>query len=142
MALIFISLLFVSSPNSTIAQSEKDSIEVLVDWEKNYATALEKAKVQDEVVFIYFWTDWCAPCQQLDEIVFSDAKLGPAINKYVSLKVNAEEGEGIKLRKKYNIGGYPNFLFLDKNGKEIGRIRGTRGNEEYLKLINNQGRAE
>ena len=138
---ILLLTLFLFSTQIEIAKTQhnKDSIKVIVNWEKNFETALKKAQENNKTIFIYFWTDWCAPCKQLDGIVFSDTLLGAAINQYICLKLNAEKGEGINLRNKYNIGGYPTFLFIDKNEKEIGRIIGTRSNAKYLTLIKNKG---
>lgn len=113
-----------------------------INFEKTgYTEAFNKAKQQNKVLFIYFYTDWCAPCKQLDAVVFSDPAIKAAINdNYVSLKLNAEKGEGIELSKRNNVGGFPTFLFVDIKGKEIGRIIGTRANNDYLIAIKSQGR--
>jgi len=117
-------------------------VQAQVNFEKQgYSEAFDKATQQNKILFVYFYTDWCAPCKQIDTLVFSDPAIRAAINdNYVSLKLNAEKGEGIKLAKRYQVGGYPTFLFLDKNARAMGRIVGTRGNSDYLTAIKSQGK--
>ena len=103
--------------------------------------ALLKAKENNKNMFVYFYTDWCAPCKQLDTIVFADPKIRKLLNdNYISLKLNAEKGEGLELNKKYNSDGYPTFVFIDSTGKLLGEINGTRSNEGYFTAIKSQGR--
>ena len=105
--------------------------------------ALAKAKSAQKNLFIYFYTDWCAPCKQLDTIVFHDVKIKEWLNsKFICLKVNAEKGEGIMLDSTYNIGAYPTFLFLDSIGSKVGIVKGTRSNEDYLTIIKSNSRED
>jgi thiol:disulfide interchange protein len=108
-----------------------------------YDGALEKAGRTNKLVFIYFYTDWCVPCKQLPGIVFVDSLIRSAIeSKYVSLKLNAEKGEGVRLAKQFQVGGFPTFLFLDPHGKLLGRVEGTRSNSDYLVAIKSAGRID
>lgn len=70
-------------------------------------------------------------------MVFQNKKVGDFVNSwFVSLRVNALEGEGKKIREKYNIRGFPTVLFLDSKGEEIDRICGFDGNKEaYFKIL-------
>jgi thiol:disulfide interchange protein len=108
-----------------------------------YDAALAKAGRTNKLVFIYFYTDWCVPCKQLPGIVFVDSLIRSAIeSNYVSLKMNAEKGEGIRLAKRFQVGGFPTFLFLDPLGKLLGRVEGTRSNSDYLVAIKSVGRID
>ncbi len=51
-------------------------------------------------------------------------------SKYLSLRVNGGKGDGIELKKKYHIRGYPTSLFLKADGTEIDRIIGWDGDKE------------
>lgn len=110
--------------------------------ELTFEQALTKAQAEDRDVFIYFWTEWCAPCRQLDSLVFADSSVASVINEYVPLKYDAEAGEGEILNAHYEIGGYPTFLFLNAEGEELGRVTGTRPNEDYVALIRSRGSAD
>lgn len=105
--------------------------------------ALQKARRESKTIFIYFYTDWCAPCKQLDTIVFTEPEIRDLLNTHhVNLKVNAEKGDGIKLNKKYNTDGYPTFVFIDTTGALLGEIHGTRSNEGYFIAIQSLGRED
>jgi len=123
---IFYAILFLNM-FSTFAISQ------VVFEHLSFNQALLKAKKNNKTLFVYFYTDWCAPCKQLDTIVFADPKIRTLLNDhYINLKLNAEKGEGIALNKKYNSDGYPTFVFIATTGKLLGEIHGTRSNESYL----------
>ncbi len=110
--------------------------------ELTFEEALTKAQTENRDIFIYFWTEWCAPCRQLDSIVFADSAVATLINEYVPLKLDAEAGQGADLNARYEIGGYPTFLFLNAEGEELGRVTGTRLNEDYVVVIRSRGRED
>jgi thiol:disulfide interchange protein len=124
--------LVLSLPSGLLAQ---------VSFEhSSFGKSLQKAGQDGKVLFVYLYTDWCAPCKQLDTIVFSDPRIRDLLNgRFVCLKLNAEKGEGIKVNADYHVGGYPTFLFLDSTGKKLGQILGTLSNDRYLVAIRNNG---
>jgi thiol:disulfide interchange protein len=109
----------------------------------SYKSAAEKARRLHKSLFVYFYTDWCAPCKQIPKIVFTDPRIRAVIgNQYVSLKLNAEKGEGIRLAKRYGVGGFPTFLYTEADGHELGRTIGTCSNNDYLIAIKSSGRTD
>jgi len=89
------------------------------------------------LVLIDFYTDWCGPCKMMDENTFSDDKVKAYANQhFVSMKVNAEKGEGVELSDRYNIRGYPTILFVNDKGEEVDRMMGYREPEDFLKELN------
>lgn len=109
----------------------------------DYAAAIKKAGRLQKSIFFYFYTDWCVPCRQVPRIVFGDRRIRGAIDSmYVSLKLNAEKGPGVPVAKRYGVRAFPTFLFADADGKEIGRIVGTRSNDDYLTAIRSKGRTD
>ena len=61
----------------------------------------------------------------MDKDVFTDGRVSDFFNQsFLSLKVNAEKGEGIALAKKFNVGAYPTMIFLNGKGEEKERIVG------------------
>ena len=109
--------------------------------EITYNDALAAAKTEGKFVFIDFMTDWCGPCKMMARDVFPQEKLGKYMNDhFVSIKINAEKGEGIELSKTYKVNAYPTFIVIDANKKEFGRVVGGRSaaefEEEMERLIN------
>lgn len=90
-----------------------------------FAEALKQAKKEKKKVMVDYYTDWCRWCKVLDQKTYSDAGVGKVANeRFISLKVNAEEGEGIELAKKYQVQGFPTIVFYDGDGVEIDRVVG------------------
>lgn len=94
--------------------NNKDGIKFL---DLSFDKALNKASSEGKWVFMDCFTTWCAPCKWLDENTFRDKELGDYFNKnFVSIKVDMEKGEGIELRKKYEINAFPTLLLLNPDG--------------------------
>lgn len=104
-----------------------------------FEEALKKAETEGRDVFVYLWTEWCAPCRQIEAIAFTDSAVAVDIGEYVPVKLNAEEGEGVGVNARYEVGSYPTFLFLDSEGTELGRVSGTRSNSGYATVIKSRG---
>ena len=99
----------------------------------SFANAIKEAKKTHKVVMIDFYTDWCGWCKVLDRKTYSDEEVGKfADAKFVSLKINAEKGEGVDLTKKYKIQGFPTIIFFDADGVEVNRVVGYQDAKAFL----------
>jgi len=97
--------------------------------------AIDQAVTEDKLVFIDFYTTWCLPCKLMDEDVFPDRRLGEFMNEnFVSVKANAEKGNGITLANLYSINAYPTLLFLDQQGNVLERKIGAAYQREMYAL--------
>ncbi len=86
-----------------------------LDWETNLA----EAKKSDKLIYIDFFTTWCAPCTYMAKKFFMDEAVGNFYNKnFFCLKIDAEK-EGLVLAKKYSVDGYPTNLFIDPANEKI-----------------------
>lgn len=102
-----------------------------------YQQALAQAKAEGKTVFMDFYTDWCGPCKLMMREVFPQKGVGDYMNShFVSIKVNAEKGEGISLAKRYNIQAYPTFVIIDPQENEKGRLEGYREAEVFIPTLN------
>ncbi len=98
--------------------------------------ALAKAKKENKKLFVDVYTTWCGPCKRMDKYVFSDVEVGKRIAKnYVALKVDFEKSPDKAKVSPYGIKGYPTMLILDGEGKEIGRIYGSRSLDGFNKEL-------
>ncbi|MCR8666550.1 thioredoxin domain-containing protein [Aestuariibaculum sp. M13] len=81
--------------------------------------ALTKAKAENKLVFIDFYTVWCGPCKKMARDIFPLSTVGEMYNKnFINLKLDAEK-EGEAVAKQYNVTGYPTLLYLDTDGKVL-----------------------
>ncbi len=103
----------------------------------SFQEALDKAKKEDKLIFIDFYTDWCAPCKAMLKNVFPQPEVGSVYNKlFVNLTINAEK-EGAELAKKYEVNAFPNFVFLDGDGNVMYRSKGAQNAEKIIALAKN-----
>lgn len=99
-----------------------------------FAQTIAKAKAGQKLIFVDFYTDWCAPCKQMTMNVFTQAAVGDLFNRsFVNAKVNAEKGEGIELARKAGVQAYPTMMFLNpENGRTVHSILGYRDVDQLL----------
>ena len=110
------------------------------DWQTDYGKALETAKAQDKRVLLDFTgSDWCGPCMQLKQRVFSRSEFaGYAEKNLVLVEVDypqrkKQSAEVVKqnerLARQYGIEekGYPTIVLLDPAGKVIREFTGYDG---------------
>ncbi len=91
----------------------------------SFAEALAAAKAEHKMVFMDCYTSWCGPCKLLASNVFPQKKAGDYFNpRFVSIQVDMEKGEGIDLRKRYDVNAYPTLLVLDADGELLYRHAG------------------
>ena len=96
--------------------------------------ALIKAKTENKLVFIDFYTSWCAPCKAMAKRVFPLPEVGTVYNKeYINIKLDAEK-EGLGDAKKYQVTSYPTFLYLNADGNVVYKETGMRPAEDFIEL--------
>lgn len=108
-----------------------------IDFESmTYEDALKKAKGENKLVMVDFYTDWCKWCKKLDKDVFSDEAVGIFVNEhFVAIKVDAEKGNGPALKESFRVPGYPTVVFVDASGAEIDRAVGYAERDDYFQII-------
>lgn len=91
-----------------------------------FAAALEKAKVENKIVFLDVYTTWCGPCKQMAANLFPAREAGTLYNKhFVNYKIDAEKGEGVEVAARYNVAGYPTNLFIRPDGSVVYTVMGA-----------------
>ena len=102
-----------------------------------FTEALEKAKVENKMVFIDCYTSWCGPCKIMSDKIFPQKAVGEYMNgKFINLKFDMEEGEGVQIAAKFQVTVYPTFLILSPDGQLLHRVVGaTRTGEDFVQKI-------
>lgn len=98
-----------------------------VTWHTYTTQLLEDAVAQEKPIIIDFYADWCAPCRELDDIVFHHpdiVNLGES--DFIMIKVDVTKGgnpDHELLLEKYGVKGVPTIVFLDAFGRERTDLR-------------------
>lgn len=80
------------------------------DWNKALALSKEKGKP----IYIEFYAKWCVYCKKFKQNTLNDAEVKKYLSEnYIPVVMDAEVGQGIELKKKYDVNGYPTHLILD-----------------------------
>lgn len=125
---LFLCLAFVVN---AFAQNEHMNF-VEGDWQ----TLLDKAKKEKKPFFVDFYTEWCGWCKVMEKKTFNNKDVISYVDKhYLAYQIDAEKGEGIALRRKYNINSYPTILIFDKDGKMIMRVLGYQDVQSFLDIL-------
>ena len=87
--------------------------------------AVKLAKKENKLVMVDYYTTWCGWCKVLDKKTYSNKEVGEYADAHmVSLKIDAERGEGKNLVRRSAIQGYPTIIFYDGDGNEVSRVVG------------------
>jgi len=96
------------------ATREVKPVRMPYDWYEGasgYAEAMEEARQDHRVVAVYFYTDWCHYCRQLESELLHTREVEGHLATVVKVKINPESGaEEEELARRYAIPGYPSFF--------------------------------
>ncbi|MEC3906748.1 thioredoxin fold domain-containing protein [Tamlana sp. 2201CG12-4] len=99
----------------------------------SWAEIIELAQKEQKSIFMDCYTTWCGPCKKLSKKVFPVKEVGDYFNeKFISVKVDMEKGEGIQLKEDFSVSAFPTLLFFDSNGLETHRIVGFKSPERLI----------
>jgi thiol-disulfide isomerase/thioredoxin len=101
-----------------------------------FLKALEKAKKEDKLVMVDFYTDWCYWCKVLEKKTFSDPVIKEKIKeRFILIRLNAEKQDGIELAKRYGIHSYPLCMFINPDKRVVSMVAGYAKPDYYGTLL-------
>lgn len=105
-------------------------VENFISIDQDYELAIKTAAKENKLLFIDFYTTWCAPCKEVDELVFQNDSIQQILKKdYVFLRYNAENDTVFHLSKKHHVSSYPTGLVLNGSGYVVNRKYGFPGDD-------------
>ncbi|WP_156972457.1 protein-disulfide reductase DsbD [Nitrosospira sp. NpAV] len=96
-------------------------------------------QARDKYVMLDFYADWCISCKEMERFTFTDEKVQSRLKDVVLLQVDVTAGtpDDAALLKRFKLFGPPGILFIDRQGREIPRIRliGYQDAERFLSVL-------
>lgn len=93
-----------------------------VEFHKDFESALQKARQNKQPYFIKFETDWCMPCKQMDQFVFTAKDVADAAQGIACIKADGDVRKD--LTEEHKVKAYPTGILFDVDGKELARYVG------------------
>ena len=104
-------------------------------FEGTWQEALTQAKTENKLIFLDAYASWCGPCKMMSKNVFTTTKAGDFFNeKFISVKMDMENGEGLTLSTRYGVTAYPSLFFIDHTEKVKKYAIGYHNTRQLLKL--------
>src|SRR5690606_21098826 len=102
----------------------------------NLDSALNRAKQENKIIFIDFYTSWCMPCKVMSKEIFPTEQVGKFYNaNFVNLKIQCDDdGPGVKIGEKFQVIAYPTLMFIDKDENIVHSTAGSSSVENFIEL--------
>ncbi|WP_066408552.1 thioredoxin family protein [Flavisolibacter tropicus] len=102
---------------------------------KKWKEILAQAKRENKLIFLDAYASWCGPCKYMQQKVFTSVSAGSYFNsKFINVKMDMEEGEGVQLSEELNITAYPTLFFVNGNGDVVHKYVGALDVENFVEL--------
>lgn len=106
-----------------------------------FQQGIEEAEREGKTLAVYFYTDWCGYCRQLESELLNRVKVEEFLKYLVKIRVNPESGSRERsLANAYGVRGYPSFFIQSTPGSTPQKIRrtdrgGLKSPEEFVSTL-------
>lgn len=114
-----------------------------IDW-SDFATGIERSRVEGKPVLATFVTDWCPYCSKMARKTWRASSVVERLDDVVAVRVDAEQSAGrpgttgLELARRYGVSGYPAQLLLDAQGRVLSRHDGYQTASQLLDWLDRE----
>jgi len=104
-----------------------------VGWQ-DFEAGLARGREQNRKIFLYFYTDWCTYCKEMEKTTFSDpAVIAFLNNHFVPIRVNADRNAEAAAR--FGVRALPLSWFVAADGTRLSSLPGYVPAERLILLL-------
>lgn len=119
----------------SFAISSNASDEIVFTKNMTWAQVKAKALKEKKMIFFDAYASWCGPCKYMDQSVYTAKEVANYFNaNYINVKMDMEEGEGLRLAEEFDVTAYPTFLFFSPEGKLLHKYIGGLEALDFIQL--------
>ena len=86
-------------------------------------------------VLIDIWAEWCSPCKMMNPIIYDmDEMLIKNQSEIKILKLNADNGDLIKILNNFRVNSIPTFIVLN-NGVVVDKVIGALSRQKFNDFV-------
>jgi thiol-disulfide isomerase/thioredoxin len=120
---------------NTVTKQEETAADTVTFIHENFNEAIQKARAENKLLFVDGYTTWCGPCKMMDKKTFTDEDVATYFNeKFVNLKLDMEQGDGLTIQQRYKIVAFPTLLFLNADGEVVHKALGFQDAAQFLAI--------
>jgi thioredoxin-related protein len=102
----------------------------------DYQKGLETAKKSGHLMQIDWTAEWCGWCKKLEAETYADPEVAKYIAAtFVNVRLDKDNAKNGDLAEKMKVEGIPALIFVDGDGRVVGRIEGFKPAGPYLKAV-------
>lgn len=105
------------------------------DVTASLTATLQAAQARHAPVLVDFYAPWCYSCYFMAKNVKNGPEWERLEQKAVVLELDADSPEGAHWLQAWSVKGLPNYLVLDEQGQELGRIQLERTRAQFYPEI-------
>ncbi|MCA9742897.1 MAG: thioredoxin fold domain-containing protein [Deferribacteres bacterium] len=111
-----------------------------------FAEAIQKAKAENKMVVVDFYTDWCSACKLMEKNTYENSNVVSfAQKKLIMTKVNAESNDKTSFRGQdftyrqlalgFGVRAYPTTIFITPQGEFLTNIEGYIPADSFIPIL-------
>lgn len=131
---IFSLILLVTLSFSATSEASNSSGGVTFS-DASLSEVLEQAKAENKLVYVSFYTTWCAPCQIMKLRSYRNNDTGAYFNEnFINLEINGGRDSEAVITEQYGVDFFPTLIFLRPDGTVYHQTGGFHSASDLLEL--------